>query len=180
MGSVKQILEKLSDPIKESGLSVGEMIYHPYKILYGDLEKLYRKDTLQRALRRSKKAGLIKKRKINDKIYIALTELGKEKLNALRDKLNINIELEEKEWDGKYRMVLFDIPEKNRPVRDLLRSKLKELGFVGWQKSVWVSKQDVTNELRRFFKEANLDDYALVIETEDLDNRKLEYLVGLK
>ena len=85
-----------------------------------------------------------------------------------------------KEWDGKYRIVFFDIPEKDRAARDLLRAKLKEIGFVGWQKSVWIGKEDVMVELRKFFDDANLGDYVLVVETKDLGSSKLEYFLSSK
>ena len=180
MSLIKQILEDLATPIKESGLSVGDIVYHPYKILYGDLKKLYKGGTVQRSLKRAEKSGLLQKRKIDEKTYLTLTELGEKKLIQLRKELKISIEAKDEEWDGKYRIVLFDIPENNRAVRDLLRAKLKELEFIGWQKSVWISKKRVTKELRDFFKEAGLGDYTLVIETQDLGDNKLEYLMTLK
>lgn len=41
-------------------------------------------------------------------------------------------------WDGKWRMVMFDINEKNRGRRDQLRTMLQSFGFRQLQKSVWV------------------------------------------
>src|SRR3989344_2261550 len=43
-----------------------------------------------------------------------------------------------KTWDGKWRIVLFDIPEKYKKVRDALRYHIKKLGFHELQKSVFV------------------------------------------
>src|SRR3989344_7150077 len=42
-------------------------------------------------------------------------------------------------WDGLWRLVVFDISEENRKLRDLLRRKLRSLGFAMFQKSVWVT-----------------------------------------
>jgi hypothetical protein len=41
-------------------------------------------------------------------------------------------------WDGKWRMVIFDIREKRRGVRQRLRCMLAGAGFVRLQDSVWV------------------------------------------
>jgi DNA-binding transcriptional regulator PaaX len=41
--------------------------------------------------------------------------------------------------DGIWKIIIFDIPEKNRKVRTVLRSKLESLGFRKWQNSIWIS-----------------------------------------
>jgi hypothetical protein len=43
-----------------------------------------------------------------------------------------------KTWDRKWRVVIFDIWESRRDVRDALRRKLHNIGFVSLQASVWV------------------------------------------
>jgi len=45
-------------------------------------------------------------------------------------------------WDGKWRILVFDIPEKRRAVRTKIRSTLRLLGFVRLQDSVWVYPYD--------------------------------------
>ena len=44
-----------------------------------------------------------------------------------------------KKWDGKWRIVMFDIPEENRSFRDILREHLRELKFYKLQHSVFLS-----------------------------------------
>jgi len=46
-----------------------------------------------------------------------------------------------KKWDGKWRIVCFDIPEKNKRVRRVVQQKLVELGFYRLQDSVFVTPQ---------------------------------------
>lgn len=41
-------------------------------------------------------------------------------------------------WDGRWRVIFFDIREKRRSVREQLRSLLRGAGFVRLQDSVWV------------------------------------------
>ena len=66
---------------------------------------------------------------------IVLTKEGQKK--ALKFKIDeIEIKVPAK-WDGKWRIVIFDIPEKFKKAREALRRKLKDLGFLELQKSVF-------------------------------------------
>lgn len=51
-------------------------------------------------------------------------------------------------WDGLWRMVYFDIAEKERKRRDELRGFLKLLGMEQIQESVMVSPYDVSGEVK--------------------------------
>ncbi len=67
---------------------------------------------------------------------IELTEKGK----ALAEELTLKDELrpeKQKKWDYKWRIIMFDVWERRRKVRDKLRETLKEVGFVKIQKSAW-------------------------------------------
>ena len=67
------------------------------------------------------------------------------------DALKIN---RPKKWDGKYRIIIFDIAQLKKFYREALRGKLKELGFYPLQKSVWIHPFDCRDEievLREFF-----------------------------
>src|SRR3989344_1079510 len=41
-------------------------------------------------------------------------------------------------WDGKWRLVMFDVPEKRKKVRDILRMLLRNESFVHFQDSAWI------------------------------------------
>ena len=45
-------------------------------------------------------------------------------------------------WDKKWRLLVFDIPEKRRRARNQIRTTLATLGFVRLQDSVWVYPYD--------------------------------------
>ena len=50
-------------------------------------------------------------------------------------------------WDGKWRILMFDIPEKEKGAREALRNKIKELGLIQFQKSVWLYPYPCENEI---------------------------------
>lgn len=51
------------------------------------------------------------------------------------------------EWDGRWLFVLFNIPERQRKYRDILRNRLAAVGFGRVQGSLWATARDVRFEL---------------------------------
>ncbi|MDO8576754.1 MAG: hypothetical protein Q7R82_00245 [Candidatus Daviesbacteria bacterium] len=137
-----------------------DFAYHHYRYHYGIPE--LKKASLAQALKRLREKGFIEKvvEKDEGKIILKLTETG-------RDYLYLSKSEDEIEWDGKWRIVVFDIPEKQKSIRNILRSRLKLWGFKPWQKSVWASKKNITGKLRRLIKELEVDDWVLVIESDN-------------
>ena len=99
-----------------------------------------------------KKQGLINFYKKNNQIYISLTEKGKRRAGWMQiNDLKIK---KPKKWDGKWRILLFDIAEMKREYREALRGKLKDLNFQLFQKSAWIMPYDCSREvnlLKSFF-----------------------------
>ena len=60
-------------------------------------------------------------------------------------------------------MVIFDIKEKERWIRQQLRRKLKELGFGMWQKSIYISPHSLEEDMTEFLQEAKLFGKAYVL-----------------
>lgn len=51
-------------------------------------------------------------------------------------------------WDGRWHMVIYQVPEVERGVREQLRKRLSWLGFGPLSPSVWVSPHDRTGQVR--------------------------------
>lgn len=68
--------------------------------------------------------------------FYELTEKGEAQLARLQ--LSMGALTTPKKWDGKWRMVIYDISEKRRSKRILLLRLLYEAGFYHLQDSVWV------------------------------------------
>lgn len=141
-----------------------DLIHHSGRYAYGSgWDSPLKKSALAQALKRLRERGLVEKIDNRDvgKIVYKLTEAGKEYilLNKSEDQI---------EWDGKWRIMVFDIPENKRVVRDILRNRLKLWGFTPWQKSVWASKKNLTSKLRSLIKELGIEDWVLVIESDNV------------
>ena len=108
-----------------------------YKKLYElEMEDDFDKRYLNRSLKRFETQGVLKRIKDKGRDYYKLTPAGLKKLSVFR--LDRNFKSIIQKWDGYWRLVIFDIPEDQKTVREGLRSKLKSYGFYPLQKSVFV------------------------------------------
>lgn len=139
-----------------------DLIHHTNQYAWGGRwDKPLNKSTLSQALKRLRERGLIDF--VSDgKLAYRLTDKGKQK--AVWE----SIKFDNKVWDGKWRVVIFDVPEKKRQVRDFLRENLKNWGFIPWQQSVWATKKNCTKALRKFVKSVGIEDWVIILESEDL------------
>lgn len=112
----------------------------------------YKRRKVYDAFYNLRKQGCINIKKINHQIYISLTKEGRKKAGWLQiDSLKIK---RPKKWDNKWRIVIFDIGQLKNIYREAFRGKLKELGFVPLQKSVWIYPFECRDEvevLKEFF-----------------------------
>ena len=124
-----------------------------------------RKRQLYELIRSLKRQNLLEEyRRGNEKFY-RLTARGA--FEACRGRLMAECERQKQApWDGKWRMVLFDVPEPRRQFRDYLRTVLKQLGFLQWQRSVWISPYAYGEEFREHLKLLELLPFVEICEVE--------------
>ena len=91
---------------------------------------------ITQALLRLERNGLIYITGEGRKREIHLTQQGEKKIDALYAGAYI-IPMPAL-WDGKWRLVMFDVPEKRKKVRDILRMLLRSAGFIHFQDSAWI------------------------------------------
>ena len=85
-------------------------------------------------------------------------------------------------WDGKWRGIIFDIPELSRRERDLLRRELKWVGFRELQKSIWIYPFNVEKELKSLLRLWKLDlkgDIRFIL-IEKMNDKDLKKAFGLE
>ncbi len=149
------------------------------KAIEKDWKKINRQ-SLERAIRNLYQSKLIKgKQNPNGTMTMVLTIKGKEKALAYNlDDMEIK---KPAHWDDKWRVVLFDIPEKMRKIRDAFRGHLNQLGFYEFQKSVFVYPFDCQNEIDYLTEFYNARRFIRFIIAESLDNElHLKTYFGLK
>ena len=112
-------------------------------------------------------------------IKVELSENGKKKVMIYNlDKLKIK---PMEKWDGKWRFVMFDIPNKYKEKSNIFREKLKELGLYQFQKSVWVYPYSLENEIELIAKLFEVKPFVKLGEMINLeDEYKLKKKYKLK
>lgn len=157
---VKQILLEVWETSKE----LNEIINHPSAWLKGYPNYSQRaKQTIYDTVSRLKKEGYLKiVEERGRKRYIA-TLKGKAKIFAYLKK--------DKKWDGKWRIVVFDIPETKKEMRNFFREKLRDLGFRKLQESVWISPYNIADTVEELIDLCQAEKYVHYLLVEEIDNR---------
>lgn len=121
-------------------------------------------------LRRLEKQKDVKFLTLKDgSVEVSLTEKGRVKYIKLKLE-NLGEVFSTKNWDGKWRLIIFDVPEKNRASRNAFRKILSDLKFYQLQKSVYLTPYDCEREvewLRRYY---GLGTQVQVLVIEKLEN----------
>ncbi|MDI6602754.1 MAG: CRISPR-associated endonuclease Cas2 [Patescibacteria group bacterium] len=112
-----------------------------------------------------KKKGYIKIKNLEQKQAVLITKKGADKVL----KIKFKIQEKKKRPDGKWQMIIFDIPERKRHLRDLLREYLHLLGYKMLQQSVWVCPYDVLKETEAILRRCSLDPYVKLFLIEEVE-----------
>lgn len=142
------------------------MVLKPFADWYKKQNR-YKRYQIRKTFEQLRRKRLIEMIEINGEIKMVLNENGKKRV--------VKYELEDmtipkpKNWDGKWRLIIFDIPEKFHRERRALRIKLDELGFYPLQKSVWLYPHECRNEIDFIVEFFKISPYVRIIEAANFD-----------
>lgn len=129
------------------------------------------RSALTRTVRSLYQSKLVRRKKHKDgSVTLVLTDEGR--TMALRynsDRLHIK---KPRRWDGKWRVVMYNVPEEMRGLRVELLAKLKELGFVELQHSVFVHPYECRNEIEFLIEAYDARPYVRRMLVDEIDTTK--------
>ncbi|MDD2934904.1 MAG: CRISPR-associated endonuclease Cas2 [Candidatus Pacebacteria bacterium] len=138
-------------------------------------ERYYLSETIKKLLEK----GLLEKVRKGNSEFIKITKKGKE-MFAKYELGDLEIK-KPKRWDKKWRVVIFDVEEKKRNLRNLLRSNLERIGFVKLQNSVWVFPYECEELIFLLKTNFFVDSDVLYMEVNRIENEsRLKEFFGLK
>ncbi|MEK7088672.1 MAG: hypothetical protein AAB913_00910 [Patescibacteria group bacterium] len=119
------------------------------------------------------KDGFLKINIENEKQFLLLTKKGEQKLSYYK----ITEKKKNNKWDGKWRVVIFDVWENTRSKRNLLRMEIKDFGFVQLQRSVWIYPYECADfiELLKTDLSFGKNIRYMVVESLDYDKSLRNY-----
>ncbi|MEK7459946.1 MAG: CRISPR-associated endonuclease Cas2 [Patescibacteria group bacterium] len=126
-----------------------------------------RKEAISRSRKNMVESGLLE---YSTQGFLRLTEKGETKLRII--KLN-NYKLHKpKRWDKKWRVIIFDIKEKRKGMREKVRRTLISIGFVRLQDSVWVYPYDCEDFVTLLKADFKIGKELLYMIVDTIENDK--------
>ena len=69
-------------------------------------------------------------------------------------------------WDGKWRVISYEIPEKKREMRDRLRREMQGWGLGPWHRSFWVTPHPVLEHLKDLVSQKDEEQYIQAFQAD--------------
>lgn len=151
-------------------LTVKAFFPHPYSHVFCNHKD---RRGIYNSLRRLENKKFISRFKKNNETIFRLTAKGEKE--AFFEHLDAKLALykpKRSKWDGFWRIIFFDIPEKKRRYRDYLRDVLKILGFKELQKSIWITPHKIPNFLQDLLWEERIKHFTRFITVKHIDYDK--------
>ncbi|AOH53728.1 phenylacetic acid degradation operon negative regulatory protein PaaX [Peribacillus muralis] len=109
------------------------------------------------AVSRMVKQGWIQSEKQGNKSYYFLTGRGVQRMDEAANRI---YKMKPNEWDGKWRILMYTIPEDKRQLRDDLRKELLWSGFGSFSNGCWISPNDLEKEIDLLIGKYEIDEYV--------------------
>ena len=75
-------------------------------------------------------------------------------------------------WDKKWRIVIFDIPQELHKERVVFRNRLKSIGFIALQKSVFAFPYPCNEEMGDIGNKLGIGDYIDILVAESIGSKE--------
>jgi phenylacetic acid degradation operon negative regulatory protein len=132
------------------------------KIWIGSLVRLlkefgHNEQGVRVAVSRMVKQGWIQSEKQGNKSFYFLTERGVTRMDEAANRI---FKLSPHEWDSKWRILMYTIPEEKRQVRDELRQELLWSGFGSFSNACWISPNNLEKEVKLLIENYDISEYV--------------------
>lgn len=143
--------------------------YYGNEIWMGSLIKLlepfhHNEQSVRSAISRMSKQGWVVSRKETNKSYYSLTERGKKRMEEAAGRI---YRIEPEKWDGTWRMLLYNIPEEKRQIRDELRKELIWSGFGLLSNGVWITPNNLKEQIYDIIDKYEIKEFVYFFEAEN-------------
>ncbi len=128
-----------------------ELFYHQFK-------KQHSKKVIYNTIYRLVNMGLLEPTTREGEVALIITRSGEKLLAQAFPKK-----------DGIWKLIIYDIPEKKRFVRNVLRARLTQIGFKKWQSSIWASPYALDPDIEAELTELAKKFFIRLIRTTDIN-----------
>jgi len=131
--------------------------------------KKFNKGRLKNVLKRLYEQKTIEKVERKNATVVAITEKGKRKLLAYEID---QMQLLHRKWDGKWRIIIYDIYSKKRRERNLFQKTLKSMNFYQLQKSIYLTPYPCQDEIAYLREMCDVGREVLILTVSGMENEK--------
>ena len=158
--SLPELTEKVATPLRPTATS-------PYKGEDSSSKASAKaRYAINRTLKGLMESGLIESHFSGQNDYARLTPAGRKKVTTLKLESDTSLL---PNWDGKWRIILLDLPESRKSERESLRYLLKKAGFVCLKNSAWIAPFPFEHLFMNIKKDLNLTTELMILVTETID-----------
>lgn len=158
----------------------GDYIRHYGSVIWiGSLIKLleafgHNEQAVRAAVSRMSKQGWAQSERRGNKSFYSLTEQGIVRMEEASRRIYKEVS---PEWDGNWWILLYNIPEEKRHLRDRLRDELTWSGFGPLSNSCWITPNSLEREINVLIKKYEIEDYVTFFKAEHKGMQSHETLV---
>ena len=105
--------------------------------------------------------------------FLRLTDRGRQRVRTM--KLDSDSFPIPTTWDGKWRIIILNLPEEQKEQRNALRYLLKKANFVSAKNSVWISPYPFEHFFENMKKDMGLTGEMMIMVSDELDDDTREY-----
>jgi phenylacetic acid degradation operon negative regulatory protein len=113
------------------------------------------------ALSRLARRGLLDSSKDGRRTFYGLTPRAERVLNDGLDRI-MGFGVDDRPWDGAWSVVIFSVPEDQRDVRHVLRTRLRWLGYAPLYDGAWVSPRASADDTAKLLDELDVASATLL------------------
>lgn len=128
-------------------------------------EQGFTSGAVRAAVMRVSQQGWLESRRKGDKSYYALTERGRQRMEEAAERI---YKFKREQWDGQWRMLVYNMPEKKRELRAQIRQELKWLGWGSLSNSVWITPNKIIDMTREHLRSYRINRYVEIFESKHI------------
>ena len=114
---------------------------------------------------RMKRKGYLESRRVGRRSFYRLTDAGLKEVHGARELAFGSFGAE---WDGRWTLVIYSVPEEHRELRDALRDSLKTIGFGSPVPGAWISPHPLHADMEDEWQKIGAWPYLEIFRAEHL------------
>ncbi len=131
--------------------------------------KKYNTWRLRQVIKRLEKQKFVEIVNINGETVVRISDRGKQKV--LKYDLD-KMKLDQSNWDGKWRIITYDIATAKKWQREIFRQTLKKMNFLKLQKSVYLTPFRCIDEIEYLRQVCGVGDEVVIITVQGIEKEQ--------